>query len=330
MTAPLVLGVDAGNSKTVALVAGPDGGVLGAGRGGPGDIYGAHGETAALAEIERAVEAALRDASVAAGQIDAAGFSMAGADWPEDFALLEAAMAERGYGRCRTIVNDAIGALWAAIPEGVGLVVTCGTGAAIGARAADGAIWHSSFWPDGAGGYRLGERAIRAAIAADLDLAPPSRLTAPLLAALGVDSVEAMLHLRSRRRPPWTLADAARLAPIVLDAARDGDAAAVAIVAEQGRLLGELGVVAARKVGLDGAFPAALAGGIFRHPCNRLREAVIARLRRDLPDIELIASDLEPVGGAIILALAAMETPTDAAFRRRLRKTMPAMAFFAT
>ena len=41
MAAPLVLGVDAGNSKTVALVAGPDGEVLGAGRGGPGDIYGA-------------------------------------------------------------------------------------------------------------------------------------------------------------------------------------------------------------------------------------------------------------------------------------------------
>ncbi|HEU0114183.1 MAG TPA: hypothetical protein VFQ80_05885, partial [Thermomicrobiales bacterium] len=96
MAAPFVLGVDAGNSKTVALVAGPDGGVVGAGRGGPGDIYGALGETAALAEIERAVAAALRDAGVTAAEIEAAGFSMAGADWPEDFALLEAAMAERG------------------------------------------------------------------------------------------------------------------------------------------------------------------------------------------------------------------------------------------
>jgi N-acetylglucosamine kinase-like BadF-type ATPase len=330
MTAPLVLGVDAGNSKTVALVAGPDGGVIGAGRGGPGDIYGMHGETAALAEIDRAVEAALRDAGVDANQIDAAGFSMAGADWSEDFTLLETAMAERGYGRSRTIVNDAIGALWAGVPDGVGLVITCGTGAAIGARSGDGRIWHSSFWPDGAGGYRLGERAIRAAISADLGLAPPTRMTAPLLAALGVDSVEAMLHRRSRRRPAWTMADAARLAPIVLDAARDGDAAAVAIVAEQGRALGDMGVVAARRTGLSGRFPTALAGGIFRHPCNRLREAVIARLRRDLPDIDPISSDLEPVGGAVVLALAAIETPTDAAFRRRLRETMPGLAFFAT
>jgi N-acetylglucosamine kinase-like BadF-type ATPase len=140
MTGPLILGVDAGNSKTVALVAGPDGAVLGAGRGGPGDIYGAAGEAAALAEIERAIEAALRDAGVDPAAIDAAGFSMAGADWPEDFALLEAAMAERGYGRRRTIVNDAIGALWAAIPDGVGLVIACGTGAAIGARGAAGRI----------------------------------------------------------------------------------------------------------------------------------------------------------------------------------------------
>ncbi|HET7095243.1 MAG TPA: BadF/BadG/BcrA/BcrD ATPase family protein, partial [Thermomicrobiales bacterium] len=261
MAAPLVLGVDAGNSKTVALVAGPDGAVLGAGRGGPGDIYGSHGEAAAFAEIERAVEGALRDAGVDASQIYAAGFSMAGADWPEDFVLLETAMAERGYGRNRTIVNDAIGALWAAIPEGVGIVITCGTGAAIGARAADGRLWHSSFWPDEAGGYRLGERAIRAAISADLGLAPPTRLTEPLLAALAVDSVEAMLHRRTVRQPAWTIADAARLAPIVLDAARDGDPAAVAIVAEQGRALGDMGVVAARKTGLAGRFPAALAGG---------------------------------------------------------------------
>ncbi|HEU5433810.1 MAG TPA: BadF/BadG/BcrA/BcrD ATPase family protein [Thermomicrobiales bacterium] len=330
MTAPLVLGVDAGNSKTVALVAGPDGVVLGAGRGGPGDIYGAHGEKAALAEIGRAVDEALRTAGVAAARIDTAGFSMAGADWPEDFALLQAAMAERGYGRRRTIVNDAIGALWAGIPDGVGIVITCGTGAAIGARSAAGRIWHSSFWPDAAGGYRLGERAIRAAIAADLGLAPATRMTAPLLAAFGVDSVEAMLHRRTRRRPPWTMADAARLAPIVLDAARDGDPAAVAIVAEQGRALGDMGVVAARQTGQTGRVPTALAGGIFRHPCNRLREAVIARLRRDLPDIEPISSDLEPVGGAVVLALAAMESPADAAFRRRLRETMPGLAFFAT
>ena len=38
---PLALAVDAGNSKTVALVVDGSGAVLGRGRGGRGDIYGA-------------------------------------------------------------------------------------------------------------------------------------------------------------------------------------------------------------------------------------------------------------------------------------------------
>jgi N-acetylglucosamine kinase-like BadF-type ATPase len=45
------LGVDAGNSKTVALVAQTDGTILGCGRGAGGDIYVSEtGATAAVAE----------------------------------------------------------------------------------------------------------------------------------------------------------------------------------------------------------------------------------------------------------------------------------------
>ena len=54
-----ILGVDGGNTKTIALVARMDGTVVGAGRGGCGDIYGAAGPAGAIAEIERAVLAAL-------------------------------------------------------------------------------------------------------------------------------------------------------------------------------------------------------------------------------------------------------------------------------
>jgi N-acetylglucosamine kinase-like BadF-type ATPase len=38
-----VLGVDAGNSKTIALIAGHNGRIVGTGRGGCGDIYGSQG-----------------------------------------------------------------------------------------------------------------------------------------------------------------------------------------------------------------------------------------------------------------------------------------------
>src|SRR5215469_5291322 len=101
-----VLGVDGGNTKTIALVAALDGTILGAGRGGCGDIYNAEAGTdwpdsaaAAIANIEYAVLSALQAAHVKASDLITAVFSMAGADWPEDFAYIEAAMEARGFGR---------------------------------------------------------------------------------------------------------------------------------------------------------------------------------------------------------------------------------------
>src|SRR6266699_3662845 len=113
-----VLGVDGGNSKTIALVAALDGTILGAGRGGCGDIYNAEpgmdwpdSAAAAIANIEFAVLSALQAARVQESDIVAAVFNMAGADWPEDFAYIQAAVEARGFGRTIIVQNDALGVL---------------------------------------------------------------------------------------------------------------------------------------------------------------------------------------------------------------------------
>src|SRR5215831_15162460 len=116
-----VLAVDGGNTKTIALVAALDGTILGAGRAGCSDIYQTSIEgtgfldttEAAIANIEYAVETALKAAQVKASNLTSAVFNMAGADWPEDFTLLENAMRIRGYGRNLKIQNDAMGVLHA-------------------------------------------------------------------------------------------------------------------------------------------------------------------------------------------------------------------------
>ena len=94
----LVLGVDGGNTKTVALVARTDGTVVGAGRGGCSDIYGAPSFEAAITEIDTAVQAALPEGS-SVEDVTSAVFSLAGADWDEDKADLEGALAGRKIGR---------------------------------------------------------------------------------------------------------------------------------------------------------------------------------------------------------------------------------------
>src|SRR5262245_21061024 len=145
-----VLGVDAGNSKTIALVAQSDGTILGAGRGGCGDIYGSFGAggLAAVHEIAAAAGQAIQVAGVDRRAMAAHVFSASGADWPEDFDYLCQELAALGFGQPPVIYNDAIGALRAGSPDGTGVVVAVGTGVATGARTADGIVWHSSFWQE--------------------------------------------------------------------------------------------------------------------------------------------------------------------------------------
>jgi N-acetylglucosamine kinase-like BadF-type ATPase len=86
----IVLGIDAGATKTFALVADEDGHILGFGQGGPGNHQVA-GLEPALAEVRRSSEEALAQAG-ASSPVDFGFLGLAGADLPVDFALLTPAV----------------------------------------------------------------------------------------------------------------------------------------------------------------------------------------------------------------------------------------------
>src|SRR5712691_3532491 len=202
-----VLGVDGGNTKTIAIVATLDGTIMGAGRGGCGDIYNSRTGTnwedsaaVAIANIEYAVTSGLQVAQVQTSDLVTAVFNMAGADWPEDFAFLQAAMEERGFGRTIFVQNDAMGVLHAGSSDDTGVSVVCGTGAATGARAPDGRTWHSSFWQDQAqGAAQLGHKTLDAIYRSELGIEPPTTLTSRVLDFFQAHTVEELLHLFTSR-----------------------------------------------------------------------------------------------------------------------------------
>jgi N-acetylglucosamine kinase-like BadF-type ATPase len=340
--ARLLLGVDGGNTKSIALVAKPDGSIVGFGRSaGSSDIH-AVALDEAIARLEAAADAALAAAGQGpapvaepdAGSLDrpaatlAAAFSLAGADWPEDFVELGDRLGRRWPGA--TVANDGIGALRATIPEGPGVVVVCGTGATTAARGRDGRTWHSSFWQDAQGAHELGVVGLRAVYRAELGIGPPTSLTRDVLAALGEPTVEAVLHritgraTKRRREQAW-------LAPIVLDAAERGDEVAVAIVQAHGRDLGRMAVAAARRVGIDAEpFTLALAGGVLRHGGRVLPDALAAVVHEAAPAAVVIRPALEPAAGALLLAFDAAGIPVTRAVDARLRETMPPAELFDT
>ena len=184
----LFLGVDGGNTKTIAIVATADGRPVGCGRAGPSDIYNAPTPALAIDEIARAVEAALdgRDGSEVAG----ACFSLAGADWPEDIELLRSELGRRLGIAPPAVVNDAIGALRAGTSDGRGVSVVIGTYTAIGAGLASGEHWHVSFWGEPVYGFDLSRMAIDAAVRSQLGILPTSALCDLVPLRLGCTSVE--------------------------------------------------------------------------------------------------------------------------------------------
>lgn len=324
-----VLGVDGGNTKTIALVANCDGVIVGSGRGGNSDIYGAGSPEAALLALDAAVSAALKAANVEPEQLAGAAFSLAGADWPEDFALLRAALAQRGFTRNVELVNDALGGLRAGAPDGTGVAVICGTGVATGARAPDGRLWWTSYWQEPQGAYQLGQLTLNAVYRAELGLDPPTALTGRVLAYFGVDSVEAVLHRTTARNQTEAYID--RLAPALLDEADAGDPVAHAIVVNQGQAMGDYALLAARKVGLESEpFDLVLNGGVLRHPTHLLREALIARVAAKVPGVRPIYSRFEPAAGAVLLGLDAAGRVTDAALLERLAASLPQAELFST
>ncbi len=328
MTRAHYLGIDAGNTKTVAVLADHTGQVVGFGRSGGANIYVDH--EAALTSLDHAVGAALRAASVTAEHVHATTLSAAGADWPEDFEVLAEALRARGWGERRQVVNDAIGALHAGIGDAAGVAVVCGTSAGIAARGPDGRTWHSSYWQEPEGAEELGQRTLRAVYRAALGIDPGTTLTARVLHHYALPDPEALLHAFTARHAPLHNTPVGALARLLLDEAQRGDPVSVGIVTHHGRALGDYVLAAARQVGLSGAYPVVTSGGVMRHPSPALRGAMMRRIHEDAPLATELPAPHEPVFGAVLLSFALAQLPATDARCTQLGASMPAPAFFHT
>ena len=320
----LLLGVDGGASKTVALIADEGGTVLGAGRAGSSDIHGSAGPGAAVARIADAVRQACTSAGAVPQDLAVGVLCLCGADWPEDDEYYASAIAgQLGSGLRPIVMNDSFAALRAGTPDGIGVALVLGTGTAIAARGPAGQSWFSGFRIESSGAAELGrqvsERLIRGAFGSG---AVPS-YQAAALAAFRVDSVEELVHAVSRVDSPGQQA-LARLAPVLLEAGHRGDPEARTLVHEHGRMLAGYVRAAAHRVGLDErASNVVLSGGLLRHHCTDLVDAIVA----GLPGCRVAQAAVEPAYGALLIAADAVSAKPSL---DRLRESGPEATFFRT
>ncbi|MGE3488466.1 MAG: N-acetylglucosamine kinase [Vicinamibacterales bacterium] len=304
-----VLGVDAGGSKTVALLADGDGRIVGEGRSGGANLQ-AHGELEVEKVLHHVIDLAMRGYG---GAPAAVCLGLAGVDREGDGEIVRGIMRRLGFRTHTLIVNDALIALVAGVPlrPGVstaapGVVLICGTGSiAYGVNpqghAARAGGWGTSLGDEGSG-YWIGRRALEA-VARDADgRGPHTRLTPLVLAHFSLSRPEQLVseiydHAQGKRA-------IASLGETVELARAEGDIVATEIMR---KAVDELTLAAASVIArLDmrgDQFPILLSGGLIRKT-RWLAAEVTARLAEVAPRGTVSTLDGEPAIGAVRLALA--------------------------
>ena len=294
-----VLGIDAGGSKTRALLADETGRVVADSLGGGANLR-THGEL----EVEKVLHAVVEQAEAKAGvRADALALGIAGADRPEDHAVLREILRRIGFKERVVVANDARIAFVAGSERRVGLALVCGTGSIAWGRNASGEIARAGGWGwhlgDEGSGFWIGERAIRGVLRAADGRGPATALEQPLFEHFGIERPEEIL--RALYDSEYPRHRVAMFAVSVEAAARSGDAVAREILAAAVEELVLAAETVVRRLALRGApYDVVLSGGTFA-ALPGLEQSVKARLAG--PDARIRRLAEEPALGAVQLAL---------------------------
>jgi N-acetylglucosamine kinase-like BadF-type ATPase len=294
-----VLGIDAGGSKTVAVLADGSERILATVRGGGANLR-THGEL----QVEKVLHGLVEAAGIKGEAIpEAVALGIAGADRPEDHAVLRAILNRIGFRRGVVVTNDAQIAFVAGSRERVGLALVCGTGSIAWGRNRSGEIARAGGWGwhvgDEGSGFWIGERAIRQVLRAVDGRGPATSLEKALIEHFEIQRPEQILHAIYDRDYPRPLV--ARFAAQVERAALDGDAVAQRILLDAADEL----ALATRSVRdrlrlEEGAYDVVLSGGTFA-AVPTLVEEVTRRVKT--PRAAVFPLREEPALGAVRLAL---------------------------
>lgn len=296
-----VLGIDAGGTKTVCLLADDMGQVLASGRRGGANLQAA-GELAVEKVLHEVMEEAIGDRPITPAAIC---LGIAGVDRPDDHAVIRAIMRRIGRASRVLIVNDALVALEAGAPGQPGVVVISGTGSIAYGRNSAGEAARAGGWGyvlgDEGSGYWIGRAALRAVLRASDRRGPATALSPLLLAHFGVTQAQGLIHrvYHSSLQP----AAIGALAKCVQEAYTRGDSVAIGILRTAADELEGSALSVARRLGLIGLpFAFVLAGGIFR-AVPWLEQELARRLTVSAPGSRVDRLDREPAQGAVALAL---------------------------
>ena len=324
----LVIGVDGGTTKTVALVANAEGQIIGAARTGGSNWTGEDVEIP-MAVVVDSVQQALSNAGLSGTKAQIGVFTLAGADWPEDHTRREAVLSRAEICERVVVKNDSFGGLRAGTDKPYGMVIAAGTGMNAAVITPAGEEWAFGYYETFGGAGTIAQDTFAAVLRAEDGRGLPTLLTRLVLERLKFPSVEAMLRAYIARTIPYQ--QMFSLVPLVFQAALAGDAVAASILVRQGEGLAEYATTMARRFGMTNMpFDVVLAGSVFKGAGPLLIDTITQVIHRSVPLANIVRAKFEPVIGSILLAYDALGVPVTEAMYANLAASMPGPAFFDT
>ncbi len=339
----IVLGIDGGGTQTQACIADESGRVLAMASAGPGNFQSI-GVEQAVANVRDAERRARVAAGIGEHRYDAVFVGLAGAGSDADRAAVLPYLVKLNLTAPGTLHldHDMRIAHAGALLGRPGIVVIAGTGSAVFGVSEAGETmracgWGSAF-DDPGSAYDIGRRAISEVIAVADGRSESSAMSRRVTASLlGLSEPELRIgepdsvspDLGRLRAAVLSLgptgegrAKVAALAPLVLNIASDGDAAAQTIVREAVQPLARGVKAVAHRLRFNSpAIMTAIVGGLTKGGgayLSPLHQAILEAA----PQVRVTEAELSPVVGAVILALQSIGVSVDQAVIGLLKRKM--------
>ena len=315
------LGVDVGGTKTHALITAEDGSTVGFGETGAGnhETVGYDGLRKALLE---STSLAFKAAGLSAMDISAAGFGVAGYDWPSERQETLDAISSLGLTCPIELVNDTVVGLLAGSEKGWGVAVDAGTGDNCWGRDRTGKEAHMTgcgpLFAEFGGAGSLVMRAVQQVSLEWGQRGPKTRLSQEFMKIAAVASMDELLDGLSQMKFSFD----AGLAPLIFRVAEEGDAVARETIAWAGTELGSMvnGIVRQLKFEtLD--FDVVMLGSMFKGG-TLLTEPFKNTVLRLAPKANFILLDVPPVIGGVILAMKQAGVQINDQIWHKIRQTI--------
>lgn len=316
------LGADLGGTKTHVLISDAEGRALGFGSGGPGN-HETVGYEGASTSLRSATTAALHSAGLNADSITAAGFGVAGYDWPNERVPHLNMIASLGLGGKLELVNDVELGLLVGSPRLWGVALVSGTSCNccgwdetrthFGRVTGGGALFGEN-----AGGSELMLRVAQVLAHAWTGRGQPTALTEVFCKRLGVPDGAALMQGLVSRELSLNAADA----PLIFDAARQGDAVALDLVRWTGRELGEMACTVIHQLHFEALDFDLVQIGSLWEGSPLMTEETAAQVHSIAPGANLLRTHEPPVIGAVLLAMQTANLPVSHEVRQHLIESL--------